>query len=290
MDINFLSNQKKEKRPKRKSAQEQIAWSRPESSVQSEPENIQPRSAGILNRFASIFNKKSDSTPVFVEKAPKKSRASNTTVKIGEKNKSGSSVKKQDMFSALKWEKSDIPGTNLIKSEVIAFFNWRQKISLLIILAISVLFLLGSVYFGLLIWENNIENNNQSLRARIDAINDDIKAAEEYVQDILRFQRKLKTAEQLLNQHIYWTNFFKFLEDNTLADVSYKGFSGGIDGQYSLSASSKSFANITEQLTILKKNEYVEKAGAARAQALAKEEISVQFTLDLKVKPEIFVK
>ena len=63
----------------------------------------------------------------------------------------------------------------------------------------------------------------------------------------------------MLKHHIYWTNFFQFLEENIMTDVYLMGggFSGNTIGKYSFSVIGDSFSTITNQIKVLKNNKDV---------------------------------
>lgn len=221
-------------------------------------------------------------------------------IKGAEKNIAGriaaaaSAAKGNSGDGGVKWEKSGVMGTNLIKNEMTSFFSWRKKLYFLISLSGAAILIIILAYAGLFIWEKEVQVRDEMLLNQIKKINQQIGEAEVYVKDILKFQKKLKLASGLLEKHIYWTNFFTFLEENTLTDIYYSGFSGDTKGEYQLSAFARSFSNITRQLKILKDNNNVEdvktsggKAGKAGAGG---QNGSISFQMDLKVKPEIFYK
>ena len=100
----------------------------------------------------------------------------------------------------------------------------------------------------------------------------------------------------MLDQHVYWTNFFKLLEENTLADVYYSGFSGDNKGEYELMASGKHFSIIQAQVERFLSSEYVSSVSVDQASisAAGKEKASadgeIAFGLELVVDPAIFTK
>lgn len=205
-----------------------------------------------------------------------------------------SAVRGDSGAGGAKWGKSGIMGTNLIKNEVISFFNWRKKLYFLISLSGAAILIIVLAYVGLFIWEKEAQAKDEILLNQIKTLNQQITEAESYVKDILKFQKKLKLASGLLEQHIYWTNFFTFLEENTLADIYYFDFSGDTGGEYQLSAAAKSFSGITRQLKIFKNNNNVEDVKTSGGQAgeaqAGGQNGSISFQMDLKVKPEIFYK
>ena len=110
---------------------------------------------------------------------------------------------------------------------------------------------------------------------------------------VLVFKKKLSLVNSLLDQHIYWTDFFKFLEENTLADVYYSGFAGDNKGKYNLTANGKDFSIIQAQVERFLSNEYVSEAsvsqaGISTAEKKAGETSEIAFGLKLVIDPAIF--
>jgi hypothetical protein len=243
--------------------------------------------------FAGAKNKRS--------KEPEKNEAEEPEKKLKKPNKinkskprmeifiSGKPKKARDESRPTKWEKLSIMGTNLIKGEVISFFDWRKKISVLLIAAISAFLIIAVVYGGLIFLENKEINKGRYFVDKINKMNQSIGQAKDYIKEILIFKEKMKLADELLGRHIYWTDFFEFLEKNTLADVYYSGFSGNIGGEYTLSATAKSFSAIAQQTKTMRGDSNVAQAKVSGGQSSA-EGGGVGFQLELSVNPDIFKK
>ncbi|MBU4347371.1 hypothetical protein KKF23_02330 [Patescibacteria group bacterium] len=197
--------------------------------------------------------------------------------------------KARDESGPTKWEKLSISGTNLIKGEIISFFDWRKKFSVLLTAAISAFLTIAVVYGGLIFLENKEINKGRYFVDKINEMNQSIGQAKDYIKEILIFKEKMKLADELLGRHIYWTDFFEFLEKNTLADVYYSGFSGNIGGEYTLSATAKSFSAIAQQVKTMRNNSNVAQAKVSGGQSSA-EGGGVGFQLELSVNPDIFKK
>ena len=95
----------------------------------------------------------------------------------------------------------------------------------------------------------------------------------------------------MFGQHIYWTNFFKFLEDNTIKDVYFTGFAGDTGGRYSLNALANNYGNIAEQVNVLKNNKKVTAVEAAAGELVSGDRdnaTKVKFTLNFSISKSIF--
>jgi len=183
---------------------------------------------------------------------------------------------------------------NLIKDERRAAVNrYKNFWSLGLVLFLAALFV-AEIYFGLNSWESQEEARAQSLSAATAKAGQDIINLQNQASAALAYKNKSVTFTNLLNNHIYWSNFFSWLEKNTLSTVKYGAFSGNLSGVYNLDAQASSYADISWQVKAflndpLTKSVSVSNATAAKSKD--KNQIGgVNFVIALKVNPEIFKK
>lgn len=163
------------------------------------------------------------------------------------------------------WHSHDIVRANLIKEQEALFFNWNSKI-LTLVLALGLAGLtVGILYGGLLVWESNKLKKNSYIFENLDSVNMEINKEEAIANEILNFNDKLVLVDFILDNHIYWTNFFKFLEDYTIMDAYYEGFSGDISGEYALPTVAKDFRSIYLQIKLMQKYDKVMSANTESA-------------------------
>ena len=226
-----------------------------------------------------------------------------TAKKLADDEKNKEKKKKEMESSSLastnadkekKWENPDILETNLIKDEIIFFFNWRKGIMQLSIAVLVACLAISVVYGGLDFWQKQKEEEIRKIAQKFVELNQQIRQAEQGVDEILVWQRKLILVSTLFDNHIYWTNFFKFLEDNTLVDVYFPGgFSGDSSGNYNLSAVGVNYNTIHQQVKTLKILDQVVKVSVTSGSFTPTGEdsqSSISFNLELSVNPEIFYK
>ncbi|MFA5184037.1 MAG: hypothetical protein WC456_00760 [Patescibacteria group bacterium] len=182
---------------------------------------------------------------------------------------------------------------NLVKDEVQISFDWRKNgLTLFLVLAIAALFV-GEIYFGLDQWEKQEARRTQILEEQVALTNAEISKLKNQIGAALAYKEKSAAFSDLLDNHVYWTNFFSWLEKNTLSSVKYEQFSGGLDGLYVLNATAKTYADVSWQVRSFLKDPLVEKATVASAEATSEGEDltgDLNFTITLQVKPEIFKK
>lgn len=207
------------------------------------------------------------------------------------------------------WESFGVVHTNLIREQRGMFLNWQSKI-LWLLLFVAIAGLASVAAFGfLLILEKDKISSSQVIFTNLSGIVTQIQSEEVYAEEILTFNNKLLAVDYLLNNHIYWTNFFKFLEDYTINDAYYERFSGDLSGKYILPAVAKDFRSISTQLRVLQsatdKVMSVDTSGAASAnpagtpaapipapdnQATSTPNTNVKFDLNLNLNRSIFIK
>lgn len=190
---------------------------------------------------------------------------------------------------------------NLIKDEMEVDFEWNKRmLSLFLPLFVAALFVV-EIYFGLDWWQKQEEQKAVNLRNDYEIVSQNVKNIKAQAEEVMIFKDKLVVSQKMIDNHIYWTNFFTWLEKNTLNSVSYGGsFSGDISGSYNLGATTKNYRDISWQVKQFRTDKYVSSvdvsAGASGGSDDKNQETikkvndvpPVSFNLELKVKPEIF--
>jgi len=157
-------------------------------------------------------------------------------------------------FRRDQWQAPNVIKTNLIQKEINSALNWHDNISILMLGVVSACLLVVLAYLGLELKESFAAQKNQKTVQDIQDVKMQIVSLKSGLGDIDTFQKKLAIASSLLGKHIYWTNFFKFWEDNLLKDVYFSGnFIGGIDGEYNFSTLTDSYTNAANQIRLLRK-------------------------------------
>lgn len=182
---------------------------------------------------------------------------------------------------------------NLIKDEMREGFNLaKHGKTLLFALFVAALFLL-EIYLGLNWWSTYEEKRLAETESHFNTISEEIRGMKEESDQITAFRKRVELADSLLNQHVYWSNFFNWLEQNTLSSVSYEGFSGKNDGRYVLSASAKAFRDVSWQARLfladpLVTSVRIDQGGGERNLEDINNNDNISFSVDLKIDPKIF--
>lgn len=204
------------------------------------------------------------------------------------------------------WHSHNIVRANLIKEQETLFFNWHSKILTLILAMGLACLTIGILYGALLVWESNKLNENQDIFDNLASVNEEINKVEVVANEILGFNDKLVLVDFILDNHIYWTNFFSFLEEYTIVNVYYEGFSGDIGGQYSLPSVARDFRDVYLQIKLMQQYEQVMSADTESAKQLQQQivyeviegqetpesttEEKIKFILDLILNRKIFLR
>jgi len=200
--------------------------------------------------------------------------------------KKGLNKKKDKIIGA------DILDVNLVRDEIVKFFDWQKNILILIICIFSSLFIISFIYWGISFWGSRIDYiKDPYLVQNYYKLNREVRDLNDEIENILAFKKKLSIIEILLDKHIYWTNFFEFLEENTLSDVHFTRFSGGVGGSYTLSAYSNDFDAIDAQIKKFLANDNVNNAhvDSGVVSGSGEDGVTITFSLTFSLKPSLFV-
>lgn len=257
--------------------------------------------AGIADFFKELFN---GAAPEKKEAAIKPASPENKAVDMGLFADMGKQPLRKGRLQAGmqstqgSLEGIDIIETNLIKDPTNMFINWQEHVLslclfVLIPALIVILFLLG---FNFL--EKEKQKEIASKQAVLEDLQSQITEYENKIQgkSMLDNLYKIRVAKVMLANHIYWTKFFKFLEENTLENTHYASFSGTIDGVYSLQAITEDLRSISEQFIHFRKDPSLKDVSVSGGQSAAsqkKEDVQdpkVSYTLRFSIDPKIFIK
>lgn len=171
------------------------------------------------------------------------------------------------------------------------------------IIFVSILLVVIS-YLGITWYQNNIAKRIENIQNQIFTLDEEIAKFDQVKLEALEIQAKLKLVKQLLNNHVYWTEFFAMLEKYTIPDVYYLNFSMAGRDRVVLSAVGKDYTAVATQLVAFEKatdfikNVKIDSAGAEITQIESEEEgvdpenvlAGVRFSITLDFMPDVFLK
>lgn len=167
--------------------------------------------------------------------------------------------KKQNNESEKALRNPKILEVNLIKEEAQLTFNWKRNIKPLLFALGVTIFVIIELYLGLDWWQQDEEARLRQIKNEIKQVRQDVEDIRNTVPDALAYKEKTEDVKFLLENHIYFTNFFSWLERNTLSTVSFNGFSGDLEGEYYLPGVAGSFAEVSWQANKIAESEFVDK-------------------------------
>ncbi len=183
---------------------------------------------------------------------------------------------------------------NLIPGTYFAPKGWKQ-ISLSIGIAVFVSAgLIGLAFGGLHLWRIQLDKQTAAIDTQIESVKNRILLYNDQEPEMSALGNRVELVAQLLNKHVYLTNFFKLLEKYTLPDVYYDGASVSASAtSITLSAHGSSFETISRELQLMglpEAQEFVTKATISNAQLTKNEDgvDQVNFNIELNLNPNLF--
>lgn len=213
----------------------------------------------------------------------------NVTHKLSSEREKELAWQERNQVEKRSWQPANAIKPNLIKNQEVLFFNWHENLLVLALSLVMCCLAIGLLYVGLLIWQKERLDTSRVALLNAQVIDEQIALGEQEAQEIKAFTYKLNMVSSLLDNHIYWTNFLAFLENNTLKDVYYEKFSGDLSGSYSVPSVAKNLEAISLQLEVMKAYPKVKSLTPDTGQTSA-DGSSVNFNLGMSVDPTLFTK
>lgn len=178
-------------------------------------------------------------------------------------------------------------GVDLIP-EATRIRSWKQIVGLLLVALMGSIIIIGLFYLSLHWQAAKVQSLQDAKTQQITGLEKDILKFEDLNSEIEELGKEIRLIDDLLNKHIYWTNFFALLEKYTVAEVYYTGFSAGQDGALTLNAVGTDYNAVARQLKVLQQEEAMEFAILADISAATLTEQGVEFSITLVLEPFLF--
>lgn len=145
-------------------------------------------------------------------------------------------------------------------------------------------------YAGVLIYGQLLRNNLIPLSRELKEINNTIADIERTSNELITFQNKLVAIKSLFDDHVYWTAFFKNLEETTLPEVIYTSIAISPDMTATLAGAATNYTTLGRQyLAFQRATSFTSSTEISGASAVLDSEgriNGVNFTITLKVNPQ----
>ncbi len=187
---------------------------------------------------------------------------------------------------------------NLIPEELAKYpeIEFPKKVASTTLSVVIMVLLVISGYLGLTWYQFTVTRQFVDTTVQVDAVKNQISQFESSTVVALDVQRRLTLVRDLLNRHIYWTEFFSKLEHYTMSDVFYTNFSMAGQDQLVISAIARDYSAVAVQLVAFQQatdfvtSVRIESASAQPVEANQAAIAGVDFTINMEFVPGIFTK
>ncbi|PIS42024.1 MAG: hypothetical protein COT24_05710 [Candidatus Kerfeldbacteria bacterium CG08_land_8_20_14_0_20_40_16] len=190
-------------------------------------------------------------------------------------------------------ERMETLDVNLIPDEILAGLQPKRKLRQLGLTIGIVVILVGLSYGYMLYRQSNIQGKIEETIEKISSVEQKIAKYNDLKENISSLKKKIDSINQILDNHIYWSQFLTYLERYTLPDVYYTNLAGSTNGKVTLTARAIDPKTLADQYIVFQNAEdFIDSVVIESAVSEKKEgaEEVVNFSISLTIKPEIFYK
>ncbi|MBU1074741.1 hypothetical protein KJ705_01545 [Patescibacteria group bacterium] len=269
------------------------------------PTNVEKRELKSIDRDISEMESKPEILEKEEDKKPRKKFFTWSSPEDDSKNKKNIVAnKKEDTKNGIDKkltkvipleEKIQSLDVNLIPDDVLVKLEPKSKLRQLGLAVIIIAVLVGLIYGYMMYRESKIEGDIQVVVVEIESVEQELNNLGDIRESALVLKKQIDSVSQLLNVHIYWSQFLEYLEKYTLPDVYYKNLAATKAGIVTLSASAVDLATLADQYLIFQNaSDFVESVtieSAVSAQNTEDNEIgsgAVDFNISLTINPDTF--
>lgn len=179
---------------------------------------------------------------------------------------------------------------NLVPSDLQSGTSGKNYLVRLAIVAVAALCAVAVVYLALSLYQARVTSQAQSNQAQIQQVEQRLSQLSAKQREAVAFHKSTLGAMNLLSRHLYWTKFFRLLEQYTLETVSFHGITADRSGRVTLSASAKSFRAVAEQLIVFEgADDFVQTVSITSASAQEGQAgQTVEFSASLTLVDDVF--
>lgn len=154
--------------------------------------------------------------------------------------------------------------------------------------ALGGLAIIGLLFVGLALYQQKISGQEEEVTAKVnesEMVYNQLKAKEEALS---AWSKKVAAIQTLLDNHVYWTNFFAKLQQITSPAVYYKDINTAVDGTVTLSAVASSYLAVAKQYLAYQQADQIIKEVKIANLAGDANSGEIGFSVNLRFFPEVF--
>jgi len=171
-------------------------------------------------------------------------------------------------------------GANLLPS--------KKLYSKLILGAVIALLACGLGFIGLIFYGQAVKKQEAAITDQLSQSEVRYEQLQIQEKELSRLNIKIASVRDLLNRHVYWTDFFEELERITIPEVYYKSINASTDGVIILSAEAESYLALARQyLAYQQAGDFVKSVTVSAIEG-NEDGDQIGFSVSLMVSPEIY--
>jgi len=187
---------------------------------------------------------------------------------------------------------------NLIseKYDDVVLVQFWTKVKSLVMLVLLFVIIFACGFAGIKFYKLSIVTEFNTIKTELQQLEKDLTAFNSEQVQSEKLKKRAQLLQEVLANHVYWTNIFDKLEHSTQNNVYYTNFMVDETGKLTLSAVAVNYQDAAEQLAILQKADFVSEVemNAITQQksqtAENKETTAVQFNINMKLKETSLLK
>ena len=174
---------------------------------------------------------------------------------------------------------------NQLASEPAQTPGWSSGV---IFFCAGLLIVVLAIYFGMTLgYEPYLNSQIASTQSQVATLSQSIPSQDQA--GLIAFYSQISNLKTLLKQHILFSQFLSWLEQNTEANVYYASFSFASGNQITFTGNAKTEADINEQAAIFQSSPQVEKFSLSNVGVSSAGGGGFQFSGTLLMNPSVFI-
>lgn len=123
-------------------------------------------------------------------------------------------------------QKSGVQTAFIPKKPLVSYGGDKKTglVGIINFIAIIIFVISIAVYGGGHLYKLTLDSSISGIKSDIEKVKKDLENKDSLMREIIRFDTKLSTAGELLNNHISLRKIFEFLENSTMRNLSYSEF------------------------------------------------------------------